>query len=188
MIITGTATAVTGVLVYQPPKLSSVATSSKPIPDAPAPTQSNNSPSTKPSNKPTTKPSTNPSPANPPTSKPATKPSPANPPSKTTPTPTPTSKTTLVSGVFVGNTIQTQFGPVQVEITVKDGVITSSKALQYPNGDRRSLSISQQAIPYLNEQTLGVVDASQVQGVSRATYTSNGWRHSLQSALSKAGL
>ncbi|MEY4314455.1 MAG: FMN-binding protein [Actinobacteria bacterium] len=174
MIITGTATAVTGVLVYQPPKLSSVATSSKPIPDAPAPTQSNNSPSTKPSNKPTAKPSTTPLPS--------------NPSSKTTPTPTPTSKTTLVSGVFAGNTIQTQFGPVQVEITVKDGVITSSKALQYPNGDRRSLSISQQAIPYLNEQTLGVVDASQVQGVSRATYTSNGWRHSLQSALSKAGL
>jgi len=174
MIITGTATAVTGVLVYQPPKLSSVATSSQPIPDAPAPTQSNNSPSSKPSNKPTTKP--------------ATKPSPANPPSKTTPTPTPTSKTTLVSGVFAGNTIQTQFGPVQVEITVKDGVITNSKALQYPNGDRRSLSISQQAVPYLNEQTLGVVDASQIQGVSRATYTSNGWRRSLQSALSKAGL
>jgi uncharacterized protein with FMN-binding domain len=111
--------------------------------------------------------------------------------SKATPAPksTPTSPvSTLPSGDFSGDKVQTRWGPVQVQITVKDGVITAANALAFPNGDRRSLSISQQAIPYLIEQTLGVVSSSEVMGVSQATYTSNGWRASLQSAIKKAGI
>ena len=84
--------------------------------------------------------------------------------------------------------IRDRYGPVQVEITVKNNSIIAVSALRFPNGDRRSLSISQQAVPYLIEQTLGVVNASQVQGVSQATYTSNGWRTSLGSAIKKAGI
>ena len=94
----------------------------------------------------------------------------------------------MPAGVFTGNTTNTRWGPVQVEITVKDGVVVAAKALQFPSGDQRSLSISQQAIPYLVQQTLGVVSAADVQGVSRASYTSDGWRSSLQSALKKAGI
>ena len=127
-------------------------------------------------------------------SKPAT-PAPTNPStpatSKATPAPksTPTSPaSTLPFGDFSGDKVQTRWGPVQVQITVKDGVITAANALAFPNGDRRSLSISQQAIPYLIEQTLGVVSSSEVMGVSQATYTSNGWRASLQSAIKKAGI
>lgn len=116
---------------------------------------------------------------------PSTTTSKATPAPKSTPT-TPTSK--LPSGDFSGDRIQTRWGPVQVQITVKDGVITAANALAFPNGDRRSLSISQQAIPYLIEQTLGVVSSSEVMGVSQATYTSNGWRASLQSAIKKAGI
>ena len=104
------------------------------------------------------------------------------------PTPVAPPQNNLPSGVFAGNTINTRWGPVQVEITVKDGVVVAAKALRFPSGDQRSLSISQQAIPYLVEQTLGVVSASGVQGVSRASYTSDGWRSSLQSALKKAGI
>ena len=109
----------------------------------------------------------------------------ATPAPKSTPT---TPATKLPSGDFSGNKIQTRWGPVQVQITVKDGVITAANALAFPDGDRRSLSISQQAIPYLIEQSLGVVSSSQVMGVSQATYTSNGWRASLQSAIKKAGI
>jgi uncharacterized protein with FMN-binding domain len=106
----------------------------------------------------------------------------------TAPTPTAPTQSQTISGVFTGNVTQTKWGPVQVEITVKNGSITAASALQFPDGDQRSLSISQQAIPYLIEQTLGVVSASQVQGVTQATYTSNGWRTSLGSALKKAGI
>jgi uncharacterized protein with FMN-binding domain len=160
LLITGTATAVTGALVYNPPQLSSVVTDSLPV--NPTPTASKSPPAgTK----------------NPSTKTPTAVPTPVAPP-----------QNNLPSGVFDGNTINTRWGPVQVEITVKDGVVTAAKALRFPSGDQRSLSISQQAIPYLVQQTLGVVSAADVQGVSRASYTSDGWRSSLQSALKKAGI
>ena len=165
LLVTGTATAVTGVLAYHPPQLASVATDSLPV--TPTPTASKSSPAgTK-----------NPSTKTPSTKTPTAVPTPVAPP-----------QNNLPSGVFAGNTINTRWGPVQVEITVKDGVVTAAKALRFPSGDQRSLSISQQAIPYLVQQTLGVVSAADVQGVSRASYTSDGWRSSLQSALKKAGI
>lgn len=91
------------------------------------------------------------------------------------------------SGTFAGDTAQTAWGPVQVQITVTGGQITAAKALQWPNGDRRSQSIAQQSIPYLIQQTLSTKSAN-VQGVSGASYTSDGWRRSLASARSKAGI
>ena len=165
LLITGTATAVTGALVYNPPQLASVATDSLPV--TPTPTASKSPPAS--IKTPGTK--------TPGTKTPTTVPTPVAPP-----------QNNLPSGVFAGNTINTRWGPVQVEITVKDGVVTAAKALRFPSGDQRSLSISQQAIPYLVQQTLGVVSATDVQGVSRATYTSDGWRSSLESALKKAGI
>ena len=76
---------------------------------------------------------------------------------------------------------------MQVQITVVNGKITAAKALQYPNGDFRSSSISQQAIPYLVQETLQA-QSSNIQGVGGASYTSYGWYQSLQSALAKAGM
>ena len=165
LLITGTATAVTGALVYNPPQLSSVATDSLPVTPTPTASKSSSAGTKTPGTK------------TPSTKTPTAVPTPVAPP-----------QNNLPSGVFAGNTINTRWGPVQVEITVKDGVVTAAKALRFPSGDQRSLSISQQAIPYLVQQTLGVVSASGVQGVSRATYTSDGWRSSLQSALKKAGI
>ncbi len=167
LVVSGTAAAVASALAYNPPQLAQVSTASKPA--TPAPT----TPST-----PTTGKAT-PAPKSTPTTGKAT------PAPKSTPT---TPASTLPSGDFSGDKVQTRWGPVQVQITVKDGVITAANALAFPNGDRRSLSISQQAIPYLIEQTLGVVSSSEVMGVSQATYTSNGWRASLQSAIKKAGI
>ncbi len=92
-----------------------------------------------------------------------------------------------VTGTFDGNTASTRWGPVQVRIVVKDGKIVGASALQSPNGDRRSADISRQAIPYLVQETLAA-QSDQISGVSGASYTSNGWFTSLQSALKKAGL
>jgi uncharacterized protein with FMN-binding domain len=91
------------------------------------------------------------------------------------------------SGTFTGAVSQTQFGPVQVQITVSHGKITAAKALQYPNNDFRSQSISQQAIPYLVQETIKASSAN-IQGVGGASYTSQGWYDSLVSALAKAGM
>jgi uncharacterized protein with FMN-binding domain len=108
---------------------------------------------------------------------------------QSTPTPTPTqaAASSGASGTFTGSTSQTRFGPVQVQVTVVNGKITAAKALQYPNGDFRSASISQQAIPYLVQETLQA-QSSNIQGVGGASYTSYGWFQSLQSALAKAGM
>jgi uncharacterized protein with FMN-binding domain len=109
----------------------------------------------------------------------------------TTKTPT-TKKTTSpkpvgATGTFTGDVAQTQYGNVQVQITVSNGKITSAKALQAPNRDYRSQSISQQAIPYLVEETLSA-QSSNIQGVGGASFTSQGWYDSLVSALAKAGM
>ena len=112
----------------------------------------------------------------------------ASTPTPAAPTPTPTkAPASGVSGTFAGATNQTRFGPVQVQITVNNGKITAVKALQYPNGDPRSANISQQAIPYLVQQTLAA-QSDQISGVGGASYTSYGFYISLQSALKKAGL
>ena len=76
---------------------------------------------------------------------------------------------------------------MQVQITLSNGKITAAKALQYPNNDFRSQQISQQAIPYLVQETLAAQSAN-IQGVGGASYTSQGWYDSLVSALAKAGL
>ena len=92
-----------------------------------------------------------------------------------------------INGTFDGNTASSRWGPVQVRIVVKDGKIVDASALRAPNGDSRSRSISQQAVPYLVQETLAAQSA-QISGVGGASYTSNGWYQSLQSALKKAGL
>jgi uncharacterized protein with FMN-binding domain len=92
-----------------------------------------------------------------------------------------------ITGTFDGNTAPTRWGPVQVRIVVKDGKIIDASALKSPSGDSRSRSISQQAIPYLVQQTLAA-QSDQISGVGGASYTSTGWFTSLQSALKNAGL
>jgi uncharacterized protein with FMN-binding domain len=84
---------------------------------------------------------------------------------------------------IAGSTVQTNFGPVQVQITVKGTQIVSATALQTPRGGRSS-SINSQAVPYLIQQTLAAQSAT-IAGVGGATYTSDGWVQSLQAAIAK---
>jgi uncharacterized protein with FMN-binding domain len=91
-------------------------------------------------------------------------------------------KTRTVSG----DTIQTRFGPVQIQLTLTDGKITKVTALQLPNDRQRDLEIDNFAVPQLTQETLSAQNA-QIDAVSGATYTSQGYIQSLQSALDKAG-
>lgn len=92
-----------------------------------------------------------------------------------------------VSGTFAGEPTETQFGPVQVQIVVADGKITDVTALQLTDRDGRSVQISQQAAPILRQEALQAQSA-EIQAVSGATYTSEGYTTSLQSAIDKAEL
>jgi len=92
-----------------------------------------------------------------------------------------------VSGTFTGDATETRYGPVQVRITVAGGKITDVTALQLTDHDGRSVQISQQAAPILRQEALAAQSAS-IQAVSGATFTSEGYTTSLQSAIDKAGL
>lgn len=83
---------------------------------------------------------------------------------------------------LVGDTIDTEQGPVQVQVTMTGPVITDVTMLQYPNGGGRDQEINSVALPQLVAQALAVQGAA-VDMVSGATYTSEGFIQSLQSAL-----
>jgi uncharacterized protein with FMN-binding domain len=91
----------------------------------------------------------------------------------------------LADGTYTGASASTRWGPVQVQITVAGGKITSVDVVDYPADDRKSASINARAIPTLTQQTLSAQTAK-VTSVSGATYTSTGYRTSLQSAIDAA--
>jgi uncharacterized protein with FMN-binding domain len=81
----------------------------------------------------------------------------------------------------------TIYGPVQVKITVAGGKITAVTAVEYPLDTPRDQQINAYAIPQLNAEAVAAGSAH-IDTVSGATYTSQGYIGSLQSALDKAGL
>ena len=91
------------------------------------------------------------------------------------------------SKTYAGDAVQTQFGPVQVQITVSDGTITKSEVLQVPWGNGRDQEINSQAVPILNSEAVQSQSA-QIDMVSGASFTSNGYISSLQSAIDQANL
>ena len=93
----------------------------------------------------------------------------------------------LISGTFSGATSLTVYGPVQVQIDVKDSKIVAARALQLPSGTPLDAQIDAQAVPILISETVAA-SSSDIQGVSGASYTSQGWYDSLVSALANAGL
>jgi uncharacterized protein with FMN-binding domain len=88
---------------------------------------------------------------------------------------------------YTGESADTEWGPVQVEITVENGKVTKSEAVVYPTNNGRDQEINAYAVPQLNteavQQQSGDIDA-----VSGATVTSGGYIQSLQSALDQANL
>ncbi|MEV5641368.1 FMN-binding protein [Streptomyces flaveolus] len=89
------------------------------------------------------------------------------------------------TGTVTGDVADTQYGPVQVRVTVSGGRITAAEAVQAPRGGR-SDQITADAVPRLNQAAIRAGDAD-IDAVSGATYTSAGYRRSLQSALDRAG-
>jgi uncharacterized protein with FMN-binding domain len=116
----------------------------------------------------------------------------SSPGSTSTPTAAPTPSTssgasTSVPKTYTGTTVQTQFGPVQVAIVVANRKITDVKSLQLTNQGDRSVHISNYAAPILRREVLAAQSAK-VNSVGGATYTSDGYLTSLQSALDQAKL
>jgi uncharacterized protein with FMN-binding domain len=84
-----------------------------------------------------------------------------------------------------GASASTQYGPVRIRVTIKAGRIVSVKAVDYPSSGSRDREISAFALPELEREAIAVQSA-QIDTVSGATFTSDGYRRSLQSALDAA--
>ncbi|WP_377272626.1 FMN-binding protein [Peterkaempfera sp. SMS 1(5)a] len=88
---------------------------------------------------------------------------------------------------ITGDVASTRYGPVQVRITVKGRKIIDVSVVQYPTEDHRDQEINSYALPVLNQEALSAQSA-EIDAVSGATYTSDGYTRSLQSAIDRAGL
>ncbi|MGF1426992.1 FMN-binding protein [Kitasatospora sp. LaBMicrA B282] len=91
------------------------------------------------------------------------------------------------SHTVTGSSIDTRYGPVQVRITLTGGKLTKVDVLQYPADTNRDEEINSYALPQLNQEAIAAGNA-QIDAVSGATYTSDGYTRSLQSALDQAGV
>jgi uncharacterized protein with FMN-binding domain len=91
----------------------------------------------------------------------------------------------LKDGTFTGASADTPFGSVQVAITVSGGKITVVKALKLTDQGGRSVQISNYAAPILRQEVLAA-QSTNVANVNGATYTTDGYLTSVQSALDQA--
>lgn len=85
-----------------------------------------------------------------------------------------------------GDSVQTPYGPVQVRVTLQKGRLTDVTAVVYPQQNPRDQEIASYSLPQLRQEALTAQNA-QIDAVSGATYTSDGYIQSLQSALDRAG-
>jgi len=95
--------------------------------------------------------------------------------------PAATPKTRTVNG----SSIRTRYGNVEVQVVFTGTQITDVVPIRLPDSNGVDQQIDQQAVPILIQETLTAQSAN-IQAVSGATYTSDGYVRSLQSALDKA--
>jgi uncharacterized protein with FMN-binding domain len=92
----------------------------------------------------------------------------------------------LKSGAFTGKRQYAYYGYIKVQAVIENGSLTDVKVLEYPSDNGRSRYINQIALPYLIQEA---VDAQswKVDLISGATFTSEAFVYSLQTALKQAG-
>ena len=91
------------------------------------------------------------------------------------------------SATYTGGVADTQWGPVQVRITLRGNKITRAQAVQYPQSSSTDAQINGYALPILDQEVVQKQSAA-IDAVSGATVTSDGYLQSLQSAIDQAHL
>lgn len=108
--------------------------------------------------------------------------------STTSTTPAPTSSASANSAAatktVTGSAVDTRYGTVQVKVTFSGTTITAVDTVQAPSENGRDVEINQQALPMLEQEVLASQSAN-IDTVSGATYTSEGYIQSVQSAIDR---
>jgi uncharacterized protein with FMN-binding domain len=106
-------------------------------------------------------------------------------------TPSPAASSAQAAGpdtgtkTVTGAAADTRYGPVQLQVTFSGTKITNISVLEYPAESGRDQQINDYALPILNQEAIAAQSAS-IDAVSGATFTSDGYMQSLQSAIDKA--
>lgn len=98
----------------------------------------------------------------------------------------PSTPTNSGTKTVTGDAADTRYGPVQLQVTFSGKKISSINVLEYPTESFRDQQINSYALPILNQEAMSAQSAH-IDVVSGATYTSDGYAQSLQSAIDKAG-
>ena len=111
----------------------------------------------------------------------------SGPPDQASPAPSssPVASPAGATGVFTGNDVPNRYGDVQVKLVIANGRITDVQAIQLPNDRAESAYISQQVRPWLHDEVIQAQSA-RIDIISGATYTSDSYAQSVESALKKA--
>ena len=91
----------------------------------------------------------------------------------------------LKDGTYSGKSVSTQWGDVQVQIKVSGGKITTVNVLKYPSDNHHSRKINDRALPVYKKEAVEAQSAD-IQQVSGATVTYEGFTQSLQNAITQA--
>jgi uncharacterized protein with FMN-binding domain len=115
----------------------------------------------------------------------ATEPTSGSTPASTTPpTSAPAASATRSA---TGTDVQYRYGDIQIEVTASGSKITNVTILRDNATDGHSYQINSEAVPTLQSETMSA-QSTQIDGVSGATYTSQAYEQSLQSALDQLGI
>jgi uncharacterized protein with FMN-binding domain len=135
---------------------------------------------------PSTVPAPTPTPVTPPAPAPAPVPPPAPVPAPVpTPAPTPIATGLYRDGSYTGDSVNVYYGNVQTQAVISGGKLMNVNILDYPHDRNTSAHINSAALPKLVQEAIASQNA-QVDIVSGATETSQGFQQSLATALAKA--
>jgi uncharacterized protein with FMN-binding domain len=88
-------------------------------------------------------------------------------------------------GTYTGSSVYINWGYIQVQATINGGQLSDVQFLEYPNERRTSVRINSVAIPELQQEAIQTQSAD-VDIITGATLTSEGFQQSLESALTQA--
>jgi uncharacterized protein with FMN-binding domain len=88
-------------------------------------------------------------------------------------------------GTYTGPVADAFYGPMQVQVIIQGGKISDIKFLQYPNHLGHTSEVSASALPILKQEAIQSQSAN-VDTISGATQTTDGFKQSLEGALSLA--
>lgn len=106
-------------------------------------------------------------------------------PAKPQAAPTAIAKGQYRDGTYTGPNVDAFYGYVQVKATVRNGKLSNVQFVKFPNDRRTSVRINAVAVPYLQSEAIQAQSAN-VDFISGATLTSEGFAQSLQTALASA--